>query len=325
MDLSVNLAGITLRNPVILAAGTAGTLDEAGDLVNLSRIGGVVTKSITREPRAGNPTWRILPERAGMLNAIGLANMGIEAFVRDVGPRVRDVPCAVFGSVAGFAVSEYVEVARAMATVPGLAAIELNVSCPNVHGGTEFGVDPGALRELVGAVRDAVPLPLVVKLSPIAVGLPGIVEVACAALDGAGRPAGPNGRPGADALTISNTIPAMAIDVKQGRVRLSNRFGGLSGPALHPIALRLVHIVSRQVARERAVPIIGAGGVLGWRDAAAFILAGASAVQMGTALFVNPKRAARVPGGLRRWAIRRGAAKLEDLVGTVQDPERIEG
>lgn len=323
MDLSIDLCGIRLRNPVILAAGTAGVLDESGDVIDLARIGGLVTKSITREPRAGNPTWRILPERAGMLNAIGLANPGIEAFVRDVGPRVKNVPCAIIGSVAGFSIDDYVAVAGAMNALPGIAAIELNVSCPNVHGGTEFGIDPGALRELVGAVREVVTLPLIVKLSPVAVGQPGIVEIASAALDGAGRAASPRSRPGADALTISNTIPAMAIDIETRRPRLSNRYGGLSGPALHPVALRLVHIVHQQVARERQVPLIGAGGVMSWREAAAFMLAGASAVQMGTANFVSPRLAARVPKGLARWAQRQRAATLASLVGTLQEPERI--
>lgn len=324
MDLTADVAGLRLRNPVILAAGTAGTLDETGDLIDLSRIGGIVTKSITREPRPGNPTWRILPERSGMLNAIGLANMGIEAFVREVAPRVQSVPCAVFGSVAGFSIREYVEVAGAMGQTPGLRAIELNVSCPNVHGGTEFGVDPGALRELVGAVREVVPLPLVVKLSPIALGQPGIVDIARAALDGSGTRGGPAGRSGADALTISNTMPAMAIDVRTRRPRLSNRYGGLSGPALHPVALRLVHIVHQQVARERGVPLIGAGGVLSWREAAAFMLAGAVAVQMGTANFVNPRLALRVPRGLARWARGHGAQTLASLVGALGEPERIE-
>jgi dihydroorotate dehydrogenase (NAD+) catalytic subunit len=325
--LKTTLAGIALRNPVILAAGTCGYLDEMADVLDLARVGGVVTKSITRLPREGHETWRVLESRAGMLNAVGLANVGVEDFAAHVAPRAASVPTAVFGSIAGFSVDDYVRVAAAMDEIDALAGVELNVSCPNVHGGTEFGADPRALAEVVAAVRPVLSRKaLVVKLSPIAVGNPSIVEVARAAIDpasalgarGAAPAAGPNRRPGADALALANTIPAMAIDARTRRPRLANVTGGLSGPAVHPVAVRLVHEVYRAVARDAHVPLVGVGGVMTWRDAAEFILAGAAAVQMGTALFADPRSPLKVVHGLERWVRRQGAASVGELVGAVR-------
>ncbi|MEL7471721.1 MAG: dihydroorotate dehydrogenase [Planctomycetota bacterium] len=305
--LQVDLAGMPLRNPVMLAAGTAGTLDETADVLPLDRIGGLVTKSITREPREGNPTWRVAPLPGGMLNAIGLANVGVEAFVRDFGPRVASVPTTVIASVAGTSVDDYVHVVRRLGEVDGLASVELNVSCPNVHGGVEFGVDMGALSELVAAVRDVDDaMKIVVKLSPVAVGRPGIVELATAAIDH-----------GADALALANTVPAMAIDVRTRRPLIANVTGGLSGPAVHPIVVKLVHEVYRGVAKERGVSIIGIGGVMGWREAAEFILAGATAVQVGTLTFVQPRAAGRIARGLERWVRDQDVRNISELVGAV--------
>jgi dihydroorotate dehydrogenase (NAD+) catalytic subunit len=316
--LGVELAGIRLRNPVILAAGTCGHLDEMADVLDLSRVGAIVTKSITRLPREGNKTWRILECRAGMLNAIGLANPGIDHFIAHVAPRIAAVPAPVIGSVAGFSIDDYVQVAAAMDDVDPLAAVELNVSCPNVHRGTEFGADPGALAELVAAVRPVLSRkPMIVKLSPIAVGCPSIVEVARAAM-GCGGTKRETGRSGADALAVSNTIPAMAIDVEARRPRLANVTGGLSGPALHPIAVRLVHEVYHNAARQEGVPIIGVGGVMTWQDAAEFILAGASAVQVGTALFADPRTPLKIAAGLARWVRRHSTSSVEELVGAVR-------
>jgi len=308
--LETDLAGLRLASPVILGAGTAGTLDEIADVLDLSRLGAVVTKSITPEPREGNPAWRVAPDRAGMLNAIGLANPGIDGFMRREAPRVAGVPTTVIGSIAGFSIADYARVARAMGSIESMPAIELNVSCPNVHGGVEFGSDPAALGELVAAVRaEPVRAKLIVKLSPIAVGAPSIVEVAQAAIDA-----------GADALTICNTIPAMAIDVRTGEPALGNATGGLSGPALHPVAVKLVHDVHRGVAREAGTPIIGLGGVLTWRDAAEFVLAGASAVAIGTGLFVDPRAPLKVARGLRGWVRRRGVDSVRALVGSMRAP-----
>jgi dihydroorotate dehydrogenase (NAD+) catalytic subunit len=318
--LAVDLAGLKLRNPVMLAAGTAGTLDEMADVMDLSRVGAVVTKSITLLPREGNQTWRIVPSKAGMLNAIGLANIGLDEFLSSVAPRITSVPTAVIGSIAGFSVDDYVRVAAAMDDLETLRAVELNVSCPNVHGGTEFGADAGLLRGLIGAVRPVLKnTRLLVKLSPVAVSAPGntMVDLARAAIEGAGRPDGPNQRPGADALCISNTMPAMAIDVRTRRPVLANVTGGLSGPAIHPIVVRLIHLVYQQVAKPAGVPIVGIGGVLSWDDAAEFVLAGASAVQMGTALFADPRAPARVARGLASWA-KEQKSTLAGLVGGVR-------
>lgn len=308
--LVTDLCGVRLRNPVILAAGTAGYLDEMADVLDLSRVGAVVTKSITREPREGNPTWRILETRGGMLNAIGLANMGIEAFVRSVGPRLGAARTSMIGSIAGFSIEDYVAVAREMGGLAGLVGVELNVSCPNVHGGCEFGSDPGALRELIAVVKPVLQgKPLMVKLSPIPVATRGstMVDIARAAVEA-----------GADALCIANTVPAMAIDVGTRRARLANTTGGLSGAAVHPIAVKLVHDVYRAVGMGARVPIVGIGGVLTWEDAAEFILAGATAVEMGTALFADPRAPHRAVKGLAKWVREQGMSGIAELVGALK-------
>lgn len=310
--LSTTLAGLKLRNPAILAAGTCGYVDEMADVLDLSRVGALVTKSITRLAREGNPTWRILECRGGMLNAIGLANMGVEAFVREYGPRIAGAGCPVIGSIAGFSVEDCVAVAAAFEGLPAMAGVELNVSCPNVHGGTEFGVDAGALSELIAAVRGVLrSKPLLVKLSPIAVGAPGhtMVDIAKAAVGA-----------GAAGLCIANTTPAMAIDVRTRKPRLANVTGGLSGGAVHPMAVRLVHEVYRKVCREAGVPIVGIGGVLSWEDAAEFILAGATAVEIGTGLFADPRLPLKVGRGLERWVREQGRASISELVGAVELP-----
>ena len=306
--LRTTLAGLDLASPVILAAGTAGTLDEIASVTDLSLIGALVTKSITPEPRAGNPAPRVVPLSVGMLNAIGLANPGIDRFAADYAPRAAALACPVIGSAAGFSIADYERVVGVMASLPGIAAIELNVSCPNVHGGVEFGADPAALREVVGAARAvACGTPLWIKLPPVAVGTPhSIVDLARAAIEA-----------GAAVLTLCNTTPAMAIDIHTGRPRLGNTTGGLSGPAVHPIVVRLVHLVYRGVAREAGVPIVAAGGVMGWPSAAEFILAGASAVQVGAGSMASVRTPARVAAGLARWARGHGAAHLTELVGSI--------
>jgi len=309
--LSVNLAGLRLRSPVILAAGTAGFSDELADVMDLSQVGAVVSKSITREPREGNKTCRIVPSKAGMLNAIGLANPGIERFMSDIAPRLVETPTVVIGSIAGTSIPDYADVARHMDTAPALPAVELNVSCPNVHGGTEFGTDPVALADLITAVRDELKeTKLFVKLSPIAVGQPSMVDVAQAAIEA-----------GAEALTIANTVPAMGIDVRTRRPVLSNVTGGLSGPAVHPIAVKLVHDVYRGIARDAGIPIIGVGGITAWDDAAEMILAGANAFQIGSALFADPKIPARITKNISHWLNTHRVAEIKDLVGQVIQPE----
>jgi dihydroorotate dehydrogenase (NAD+) catalytic subunit len=326
-NLTTNLAGLDLRNPVLLAAGTAGTLDEMSDVLDLSRIGGLITKSITKQPREGNATWRILPADVGMLNAIGLANVGIEAFVSEYLPRIAEVPCPVIGSIAGFSIDDYVSVAAAMNNAPAIRAVELNVSCPNVHAGCEFGADPALLADLIREVRAVLDrTALFVKLSPIAVavgagvggsaGKVGIVEIAKVAIDpGNSKPAGPNLRPGADALCLTNTIPAMAIDIRTRKPLLANVTGGLSGPALHPIAVKIVHDVYRGIAKATKTQLIGIGGVMRWQHAAEFILAGATAVEMGTAVFADPRSPLKVVKGLEKWVSEQGVGRIGDLVG----------
>jgi dihydroorotate dehydrogenase (NAD+) catalytic subunit len=303
--LQTALPGMSLRNPLILAAGTAGYVDELAGAVDLSRVGAVVTKSITREPREGNPSWRVVETTGGMLNAVGLANVGMERFEREQAPRIAGSPAVVIGSIAGSSVEEYVEVAAMFERLPAVPAVELNVSCPNVHDGKQFGDDPGALGELIGAVRGALPTTkLIVKLPP---AINDIVALSAAAIAA-----------GADALTIANTIPAMAIDVGSRKPKLANITGGLSGPAVHPVALRLVHLAYTGCARGAGVPIIGVGGVTTWRDAAEFILAGASAFEVGTALFADPRAPARILAGLSTWVRSQGAGSIGELVGAVE-------
>lgn len=317
--LAVDIAGLALRAPTILAAGTAGTLNEMQDVVDLSRVGAVVTKSITPEPRDGNKTWRIMPARRGlaMLNAIGLANVGIDAFMREYAAKVKAVAAPVIGSISGFSVEDFVRVASAMGTIDAMGAVELNVSCPNVKKGCEFGADAALLSELVREVRAVLPKTrLFVKLSPIAMG--NIGSIARAAIECGGTPSGPNQRPGADALCIANTVPAMQVDVRTRMPSLSRGSGGLSGPAIHPIAVKLVHEAYTGVCRDTKTPIIGIGGVANWEDAAEFVLVGATAVEMGTALFADPATPIKVAKGLEKWVRDQGARNVMELVGQVR-------
>ncbi|RMH13079.1 MAG: dihydroorotate dehydrogenase [Planctomycetota bacterium] len=307
--LNTSLAGLALASPLVLAAGTAGVLAESADILDLSRIGAVVTKSITPEPRTGNAPWRVVPERAAMLNAIGLANPGIERFMREYATLAGGLACKVIASAAGFSIDDYERVVRGFAAEPALAAVELNVSCPNVHGGTEFGADTGALRELVSTVRRVWEnRPLIVKLPPVTIGTPaGIVDLARTAVES-----------GADALTLCNTIPAMSIDPATRRPRLASVTGGMSGPAIHPIITRLVHDVYQRFARDAKVPIIGLGGVSRWQDAASFILAGATAVGVGTGMFIDTRSPLRIIRGLERWAHEQRVSRISDLIGKLE-------
>lgn len=328
--LAVSFCGVPLASPLVLAAGTAGTLDEMRDVIDLSRVGAVTTKSITREPRDGNATWRIIEAGdAGMLNAIGLANVGLDAFLVHHAPRAAGLACPVIVSVAGFSIEEYVALAgniddfvsremqastcganasgqgqAAQAHARGIIAIELNVSCPNVKTGTDFGMSVATLSELVRACRQVTRrTKLIVKLSPVTPEISLVARGAIAA--------------GADALTLTNTIPAMAIDVTTRRPRLANRTGGLSGPALHPIVTRLIHEVATRVCGETGTPIIGLGGVMRWEHAAEFVLAGATCVGIGTGLFADPRAPHAIHRGLTKWVADQGALSIGELVGRV--------
>jgi dihydroorotate dehydrogenase (NAD+) catalytic subunit len=307
VDLTVQLAGLTLSNPTLTCSGTSGYAFEYADFMDLSKLGAFVTKSITREERAGNEPTRIVEARAGMLNAIGLANVGLKRFVAEKVPMLLKMPCPVIANVAGHSFDDYVEVCTAMNDLACVAAVELNVSCPNVKDGLTFGTHPGRLRELVGQVKAVLPAkPLIVKLSP---NVEDVTATAAAAIAG-----------GADALSLINTFTAMAIDYRRRRPRLANVSGGLSGPAIKPIALHMVSRVYRQVAKSAGVPIVGMGGIQYWTDALEFILAGASAVGMGTALFVDPATPNRIREGLSHYLEESGIPHLRDLVGALEMP-----
>lgn len=307
--LRTSIAGIDLTSPILLAAGTAGVLSEMRDVLDPTQLGGIVTKSITKDVRHGNPFPRITFARAGMMNAIGLANPGIDAFVRDEGPKASSMGCPIIGSVAGDRLDDYLEVATKLASIDGIRAIEANVSCPNVHSGLEFGSDPAALKDLISTMSGAIgDVALFVKLSPITVGTPNtIVDLARVAIES-----------GAMGLTLTNTVPAMGIDVHTRKPILANVTGGLSGPAIHPIVVRLVHLVYRGLAKDAGVPIIAAGGVTRWEDAAEFILAGASAVQIGAGSFASPRASVKMRKGLAKWVRTQGASSVTELVGQVK-------
>ena len=303
-DLTVNLAVLTLRNPVITASGTFGYVHEYADFVPLERLGGVTVKGVSPFPSPGNPTPRTAEVFGGMLNAIGLQNPGIEAFIHDPHylPYLRQVPTAVIVNIWGRSVDDYVEVARRLEEErQGLAALEINISCPNIkEGGIAFGTDLAAAARVVGAVRRVTGLPLITKLSP---NVTRIGDFARCVVDA-----------GSDIVSLINTMPAMAIDIETRRPRLANVTGGLSGPALKPLAVRLVYEARRAVS----VPIIGMGGISSAADAIEFILAGANAVGVGTAIFSDPGCLVRLIDGLDEYLERHGIARIADLVGAVE-------
>jgi len=308
-DMRVRFAGLELRNPVIAASGTFGYGVEFEDVVSLDRIGGLVTKGLSREPMDGNPAPRIIETASGMLNAIGLQNVGAEAFLDKKLPPLRKYPgCAVVANVFGYQVEDYVAVIEALNRADGIAAYEVNASCPNTtHGGQVFGTDMVQLATLVyaakqAALRRAKPRPVLVKLSP---NVTSIAEMALVAE-----------RAGADALSLVNTFLAMAIDAKTRRPRIANVTAGLSGPAIKPIALRMVYEASRAVK----IPVIGLGGIVTAEDAVEFLLAGAAAVQVGTASYADPRAVERLAKGLEQWCAKHGVDKVASLTGALEIP-----
>ncbi|MGF1633618.1 MAG: dihydroorotate dehydrogenase [Phycisphaerae bacterium] len=306
-DLTVNLAGIRLSNPTLTCSGTSGYAFEYADFMDMATLGGFVTKSVTLRERLGNEPGRIVETRAGMLNAIGLANVGLERFKAEKLPQIAKMPMPVIVNVAGYSHDDYCAVAEAMNGFAEVAGVELNVSCPNVKDGLTFGTSPALLKELTAAVKQVLPdKPLIVKLSP---NVDDVAKTAAAAVEG-----------GADALSLVNTFTAMSIDVEKRRPRLANGTGGLSGPAIRPVAVQMVCRVYRQVARGAGVPIVGMGGIQNWQDAAEFVLAGATGLAVGTAMFIDPTTPARICQGLDAWCQRQGVAKLTDLVGQVSLP-----
>jgi dihydroorotate dehydrogenase (NAD+) catalytic subunit len=304
MNLAVEIVpGLRLRNPLIAASGTIGYALEVAGTLDFSLLGGLVLKGLYLEPREGNPPPRIVETPAGLLNAVGLQGVGARHFARELAPRLGEIGTLVFANVCGDTVEEYVEVARVLSDAPAVVALELNISCPNVKkGGMAFGADPKMIAEIVGAVRKATRLPVIPKLSP------NVTDVTVCARAAA--------EAGADALSCINTLLGLAIDVETRRPKLAYGTGGLSGPAIRPIAVRMVW----QVARAVSIPVIGIGGISTAADALEFLIAGARAVQVGTANFVDLGVYARILEGLEDYLKRHGLDDVNQVVGTLEYP-----
>lgn len=306
VDLSVELApkhktGLHLQNPVMTASGTFGYGTEYASLVDIQRLGAIVAKGITWSPRRGNPQPRIAETPAGMLNSIGLQNIGVRAVIRDKAPLWEQWSVPVIVNIAGETYDEFRRLAAALDGVPGVAGLEVNVSCPNVDkGGMAFGCDPEMAAEVTRLVRQETSLPVIVKLTPNV----GDIRIIARAVEDAG----------ADAITVMNTILGMAIDVRRRRPVIARGAAGLSGPAIKPIALYLVY----QVAQVVELPIIGCGGIATYRDALEFLMAGASAVQVGTASFVDPQASVKIIDGLGRYLDEQSCQSLGEVVGVAQ-------
>lgn len=298
-EMAIQFAGIALRNPVIAASGTFGYGIEFEDIVSLDRIGGFVTKGLSWEPMAGNPAPRLIETPAGMINAIGLQNIGVHAFIETKLPRLRRYAgTACIANVFGYQVRDYVAVVEALNNADGIAAYELNVSCPNTqHGGIVFGTDTGILDQLITRTKAVAKRPIIVKLSP---NVTSIADMARCAENA-----------GADALSIANTFVALSIDVETRRPRIANVTGGLSGPAIKPIAVRMVF----EAARAVSIPICGIGGIATAEDAVEFMLAGAAAVQVGSASYADPRAVQRIAESLERWCARHQVTKVSQLTG----------
>jgi len=301
VNLQVQLGRLALKNPVLVASGTFGYVREMAGFVRLERLGGVIPKTVTFRPRAGNATPRTVETASGLLNAIGLDNDGIAHFRTHHLPYLRTVGTAVVANIAGEDIDQFVAMAEMLADEPGLAALELNVSCPNVSHGLDLGIDPHAVGLLVRRVRQACPLPVIAKLTP---NITDIVAIARAAADS-----------GADAVSLVNTFRGMAVNWRARRPILANDVGGLSGPAIKPMALRMVWDVARACP---ALPIIGIGGIASADDALEFLVAGASAIQVGTATFYDPTASERLLDDLTRLLAETGAERVTDVIGTLR-------
>jgi dihydroorotate dehydrogenase (NAD+) catalytic subunit len=306
VDMSVEFAGLKLASPVWTASGTSGYADELAEFVNLNLLGGFITKSITLKPRQGNPVPRIVETDAGMLNAIGLANVGVDKFIEEKIPLLERITCAVFVNIAGETIEEYVAIAQKLASQKAIAGFELNISCPNVkRGGITFGTEPQVVKEITSAVKAASgDKILMVKLTP---NVTDISVTARAAVEA-----------GADAISLVNTFTAMVIDIESRKPVLANRTGGLSGPAIRPIAIYMVNKVYSEVTKGTGVPILGMGGIRTASDAIEFMIAGASAVAAGTANFIEPGCAMRIIEGIKKYCERHGISKASELVGAIE-------
>jgi len=308
-NLSVELLpghkrGLSFSNPVMTASGTFGNGLDYAKIFDIQRLGAIVSKAITLRPRQGNAQPRIIETAAGMLNSIGLQNIGVDAILRDIAPVWATWRVPVIANIAGESIAHYAELARRLDGAPGVSGIEINVSCPNVENGLEFGTDPRSASDLTYAVRRETDLPLLVKLGP---NVTDIVGIAAAAADA-----------GADGLTLINTFPAMRIDIQARRPTLGWGSGGLSGPALKPIALRMVY----QVARSLDIPIVGCGGIVSAEDAIEFMMAGATAVQVGTAPFRNPQAPLDIIDGLEEFMQREQILAVREIIGAALPAQR---
>lgn len=298
VDLSVNIAGIQFRTPITTASGTFGFGQEYADLTDLHRLGAITVKGITPEPRKGNPGQRLIETPAGLINSVGLMNPGVEAFLTDDLPWLLQQEVPLIVNINGKTAEEYGELAARLSEVKGIAALEVNISCPNVkEGGMAFGTRPETAAAAVKAARSNTKLPLIVKLSP------NVTDIALMAKAVAEE--------GADAISLINTLLAMVIDLKKRKPVLANTFGGLSGPAIRPIALRMVY----QVYEAVSLPIIGMGGIMTAEDALSFIMAGASAIALGTANFVEPDSIGKVAAGLEEWCRRENIGAIREIIG----------
>jgi len=303
ITLNVNIGGIQMRNPVMTASGTFGYGSEYADFVDLNRLGAVVVKGVTSVPWPGNPMNRIMETPSGMLNAIGLQNVGVDGFISEKLPYLNEFDVPVIVNVCGKTVEEYLLVVEKLNNVDGVAGVELNISCPNLDcGGMSFGVDPTLAHQLVSKVREKTDLPLLVKLSP---NVTDITVIARAVEDG-----------GADALSAINTLLGMAINAKTRKPEIANVTGGLSGPAIKPVALRLVWEVYKSVS----LPIVGMGGIMNGTDAVEFFIAGASAVAVGTANFINPQASLEVVDGIGDYLEKMEMTSVKELVGSLRVP-----
>jgi len=300
VDLSVNLGRLRLKNPILVASGTFGYAKEMEGVVELGRLGGIIPKTVTKRPRAGNAPPRTVETPSGLLNAIGLDNDGIDHFLAHHVPYLRTLPTSVIGNIAGETEDEFVEMAARLDAATGLAGVELNLSCPNVSGGLDFATNAEVTRRIVQRVREACPLPILAKLTP---NVTDVISIAQAAADG-----------GADAVSLVNTFVGMAVDWKRRRPILGNVTGGLSGPAIKPLALRIVW----QVATKIRIPVIGIGGIGTVDDVMEYIVAGASAVQIGTANFYDPTASMRILDELPAALERIGAKSIREVVGTLR-------
>jgi dihydroorotate dehydrogenase (NAD+) catalytic subunit len=300
-DMRIQFAGIELANPVIAASGTFGYGVEFEEIVDLEKIGGFVSKGISREPMAGNSAPRIIETASGMMNAIGLQNVGVKAFLEKKLPQLRRYPkCAVIVNVFGGQVTDFLEIIHQLNEADGIAAYELNASCPNTdHGGMAFGTDPVTLDELVFRSKQVAKRPVIVKLSPNVTSIPAMARCAQKA--------------GADAISLVNTFVSLSIDIETRRPRIANVTAGLSGPAIKPIAVRMAW----EAAKAVKIPILGMGGITTGEDAVEYLMAGATAVQVGTATYADPRAVERIARGLEQWCTRHHVEKVRDIIGTV--------